>query len=94
MTTAEAWDHYQKFCKVRGLDLLTKWEFLRVFPRRIRVAFGLGKPHSVERDGKPKREFRGLALVTFETTDPTKPHAPPATGGAVPGGPTPAGDSP
>jgi hypothetical protein len=91
VTSSEAWEQYQKFCKARDLDCLTEWEFLRVFPRRIRVEFGLGKPHSVERNGKPKRGFRGLALVNFEGKPATKPEARP-TGATVSDGTTHGGD--
>jgi hypothetical protein len=94
LTSLEAWEHYKEFCELGHLDCYTQWEFLRILPRRVRLAFGLGKPHSIQRNGKAKRGFHDLALVKPSSTSPNNSPAAPVIAASVPEDQTPGGQPP
>jgi hypothetical protein len=66
LTTEEVWHDYVTFCRERCLQIYPRFEFLRIAPARIRELFGVAKAHDIQRDGKPRRGFRGIAKAATD----------------------------
>lgn len=62
MSTEELWRFYQEIAAVGDLEQISRRTFERALPSAIAAAFGVKKCHSIQRDGRAVRGFRGVTV--------------------------------